>query len=108
MTLLHPMRQVPLTECTPIQPPAAGTRSIGRRPLAWTCEDRRMVEYGNGVGEVAGRAGGGGGGQAPDVGATPSRMLNDSVTTLSSMPPAALLLLGAVVLVVGWMLLKRI
>jgi hypothetical protein len=65
-----------------------------------------MVEYGNGVGEVAGRSGGGG--QAPDVGANLAQMVNDSVTTLSAMPPAALLLLGAVVVVVGWMLLKRV
>ena len=76
--------------------------------LAWACEDPRMVEYGNGVGEVAGRSGGGGGGQAPDVGANLAQMVNDSVTTLSTLPPAALLLLGAVVVIVGFMLLKRL
>jgi hypothetical protein len=64
-----------------------------------------MVEYGNGVGEVAGRAGGTGG-QAPDVGANLAQLVNDSVTTLSTMPPAALLL-GVVVAIVGLMLLKR-
>jgi hypothetical protein len=64
-----------------------------------------MVEYGNGVGEVAGRAGGSGG-QAPDVGANLAQAFNDSVTTLSSMPPAVLLL-GVVVVIVGLMLLKR-
>lgn len=64
-----------------------------------------MVEYGNGVGQVAGQSGGGG--QAPDMGATLSQMFNDSVTTLGTLPPAVLLLLGAVVLVLGWILLKR-
>jgi hypothetical protein len=64
-----------------------------------------MVEYGNGVGEVAGRAGGSGG-QAPDVGANLAQFVNDSVTSLSSMPPAALLL-GVVVVIVGLMVLKR-
>jgi hypothetical protein len=66
-----------------------------------------MVEYGNGVGQVAGRSGGSGG-QAPDVGATLAQMVNDSMTTLSGLPPAVLLLLGAVVLVVGFVLLKRL
>jgi len=68
---------------------------------------RAMVEYGNGVGQVAGGSGGGGG-QAPDMGATLSQMVNDSVTTLGTLPPAALLLLGAVVLVLGWILLKKL
>jgi hypothetical protein len=49
-----------------------------------------MVEYGNGVGQVAGGSGGGGG-QAPDMGATLSQMVNDSVTTLGTLPPAALI-----------------
>ena len=83
---------------------------LGSEPaavLACACEDPRMVEYGNGVGEVAGRSGGGGGGQAPDVGATLANMVNDSVTNLSALPPAALILLGAVVIIVGFMLLKR-
>ena len=66
-----------------------------------------MVEYGNGVGQVAGRSGGTGG-QAPDVGATLSQMVNDSMTTLSGLPPGVLLLLGAVVLVLGFFLLKRL
>ena len=66
-----------------------------------------MVEYGNGVGQVAGGSGGGGG-QSPDMGATLSQMVNDSVTTLGTLPPAVLLLLGAAVLVFGWILLKRL
>jgi hypothetical protein len=64
-----------------------------------------MVEYGNGVGEVAGRSGGGG--PSTDVGASLSQFVTDSVNTISTMPPAALLL-GVVVIVVGFMLLKRV
>jgi hypothetical protein len=66
-----------------------------------------MVEYGNGVGEVAGRAtGGGSGGQTMDVGAQLSNFVTDSVHTISTMPPAALLA-GVVLIFVGFMLLKR-
>ncbi|OGO51849.1 MAG: hypothetical protein A2Z32_09445 [Chloroflexi bacterium RBG_16_69_14] len=64
-----------------------------------------MVEYGNGVGEVAGRSGGGG--QSMDVGASLSQLVTDSVNTISTMPPAALLL-GVVIIVVGLMMLKRV
>ena len=63
-----------------------------------------MVEYGNGVGEVAGRSGGGG--QSLDVGASLGQAVNDSIHTISAMPPAALLL-GFVIIVVGFILLKR-
>ena len=66
-----------------------------------------MAEYGNGVGQVAGRAVGGGGGQPPDVGASLSQFVNDSAHTISTMPPAALLL-GVVVIVLGLMMLKRV
>lgn len=66
-----------------------------------------MLEYGNGVGQVAGRSGGSGG-QSQDVGATLAQVVNDSMTTLSGLPPAVLLLLGAVVLVVGFVLLKKL
>jgi hypothetical protein len=40
-----------------------------------------MIEYGNGVGEVAGKAGGGsgGGGHPMDVGASMSQFVTDSV-----------------------------
>ena len=65
-----------------------------------------MVEYGNGVGEVAGRSTGGGGGQSMDVGAALAQAVNDSVTTLSTMPPLALFA-GLVVVIVGLMLVKR-
>jgi hypothetical protein len=67
-----------------------------------------MVEYGNGVGQVAGKAAGGtgGGGQSVDVGASIGHFVSDSVQTLSTMPPAYLVI-GFVIVVLGLMLLKR-
>jgi hypothetical protein len=67
-----------------------------------------MVEYGNGVGQVAGQAAGGAGtgGRSLDVGASVGRFVTDSVHTLSTMPPE-ILLAGVVILVVGVLLLKR-
>ncbi|MDO8483447.1 MAG: hypothetical protein Q7S35_00715 [Candidatus Limnocylindrales bacterium] len=67
-----------------------------------------MVEYGNGVSQVAGQAGGGAGttGRSVDVGASVGQLLTDSVHTLSTMPPAALLAL-VVVIVLGLIILKR-
>ncbi len=65
-----------------------------------------MVEYGNGVGEVAGRSGGGGGGQSMDAGAALGQAFNDSIHTISTMPPGALAL-GLVIIVIGLFLLKR-
>jgi hypothetical protein len=65
-----------------------------------------MYEYGNGVGQVAGRAGGGSGGQSMDVGAQLSQLVTDSAHTISTMPPAALVA-GFVVIVIGLMMLKR-
>jgi len=65
-----------------------------------------MLEYGNGVGQVAGRSGGGGGGRSMDVGASLGQFVNDSAYTISTMPPAALLA-GVVVIVIGLMMLKR-
>jgi len=66
-----------------------------------------MVEYGNGVGEVAGRAGGGtgvsGGG---DPFANLSHLINDGVNTISSLPPEVLLAAVLAVLV-GLIILKR-
>lgn len=64
-----------------------------------------MVEYGNGVGEVAGRSGGGGG-QSMDAGAAIGQAVTDSIHTISTMPPGALVL-GFVIIVVGFFLLKR-
>ncbi len=66
-----------------------------------------MVEYGNGVGEVAGQAGGGsGGGGSMDVGASLSRFVTDSVDTISSSTPLTLLAIFIVILV-GLFVLKR-
>jgi hypothetical protein len=67
-----------------------------------------MLEYGNGVGEVAGRATGGGGASGPstDMGATLGQFVTDSVNTISTMPPAALLA-GVVLIFLGLILLKR-
>ena len=65
-----------------------------------------MLEYGNGVGEVAGRAGGGGG-RSLDVGASLGQFVNDSIHTVSTMPPAALMA-GVVVIVLGLIMLRRV
>jgi hypothetical protein len=68
-----------------------------------------MVEYGNGVGQVAGRAGGsggGGGGSSTDVGASLGQFLNDSVHTVSTLPPAELLV-GIVIVFLALIFLKR-
>lgn len=66
-----------------------------------------MLEYGNGVGQVAGRSGGGGtGGQSMDVGAQLSQIVTDSAHTISTLPPAALVA-GIVLIFVGLMMLRR-
>ena len=65
-----------------------------------------MVEYGNGVGEVAGRSVGGGG-SSGDIGASLGQMVNDAAQNISTAPPA-MLLLGLVVVVIGFFLLKRV
>jgi hypothetical protein len=60
-----------------------------------------MLEYGNGVGQVAGKAAGGsGGGTSTDVGASLSQFVTDSAHTIQTTPPG-ILLLGLVVIVVG-------
>jgi hypothetical protein len=66
-----------------------------------------MLEYGNGVGQGAGRVGGGGGGGgSTDMGVQIGQAVNDSIHTLQTMPPAALLGL-VVAIVVGLWVLKR-
>ena len=66
-----------------------------------------MVEYGNGVSQVSGQAGGGhAGGQAVDVGGQVGQFVNDSVHTLSAMPPAELLAL-IVAVFIGLIILRR-
>jgi hypothetical protein len=67
-----------------------------------------MVEYGNGVGGVAGQVSGGASdpGRTIDMGASASQFITDSVQTLSTLPPGALLAL-VVVVFVGLIVLKR-
>lgn len=67
-----------------------------------------MIEYGNDVGQVAGRAGGGAvtGGQPVDVGASMGQFVTDAGHTLSTMPPAYLLA-GVVVIILGLIFLRR-
>jgi hypothetical protein len=69
-----------------------------------------MVEYGNGVSQVAGQAGGGAGtgGRSMDVGASVGQFVTDSAHTISTMPPVALALLAVVILVLGALVLKRV
>ena len=67
-----------------------------------------MAEYGNGVGQVAGRAtGGNGGGGSTDVGAYFGQPINDSAHTISTLPPGALVA-GIVIVFLGLMMLKRV
>jgi hypothetical protein len=67
----------------------------------------RMVEYGNGVGQATGVAGGsGGGGQTMDAGAAVGQFFGNAVHTISTMPPTQLALL-AVIVVVGFLIFKR-
>jgi hypothetical protein len=67
-----------------------------------------MVEYGNGVGQVAGKAAGGsgGGGQSLDMGASVSQFVSDSMHTISTLPPAYLVV-GVVIIFLGLIVLKR-
>ena len=67
-----------------------------------------MVEYGNGVGQVAGKAAGGtgGGGQSVDMGASVSQFFTDSMHTISTMPPAYLVV-GVVIIFLGLIMLRR-
>lgn len=67
-----------------------------------------MVEYGNGVGQVAGQVtgGSGGGGQTVDMGASVGQFVTNSMHTISTMPPAYLVI-GAVIIVLGLIMLRR-
>jgi hypothetical protein len=70
---------------------------------------RRMVEYGNGVGQATGLAGGGsggGGGGTMDAGAAVGQFVNNAVHTISTMPPTQLALL-VVIVVIGFVIFKR-
>lgn len=64
-----------------------------------------MAEYGNGVGQSTG-VGGSQGGQTVDAGAAIGQMITDAVNTVSTLPPTTLLL-GLVVLIVGFVILRR-
>ena len=63
-----------------------------------------MAEYGNGVSQSTG--GGSGGVQAVDAGAAIGQMITDAVNTVTALPPTTLLL-GFVILVIGFVILKR-
>ena len=65
-----------------------------------------MIEYGNGVGQATGQAGGGNGGQL-DWGASIGRFLNDSAHAASTLPPLTLVAI-VVILVVGLIVLRRV
>ncbi|HEY8988239.1 MAG TPA: hypothetical protein VIM39_04400 [Candidatus Limnocylindrales bacterium] len=65
-----------------------------------------MVEYGNGVSQTTGVAGGSHGGQAVDAGAAVGQFIHDTVTNISALPPTTLFL-GFVVIVVAFVILKR-
>lgn len=67
-----------------------------------------MVEYGNGIDQVAGKVAGGSGaaGQSVDVGASVSQFVANSVHTISTMPPTYLVV-GLVIIVFGLILLRR-
>jgi hypothetical protein len=66
-----------------------------------------MVEYGNGVGQATGVAGGsGGGGQPMDAGAAFGQFIDNAVHTVSTMPPGELAIL-VVIVVVGLVIFKR-
>jgi hypothetical protein len=56
-----------------------------------------MVEYGNGVSDVAGKV---------DVGASMGQFVSNSVHTISTMPPAYLVV-GIVVIFLGLIMLRR-
>ena len=52
--------------------------------------DRRMVEYGHGVGTATGVAGGGhGGGGSMDAGAAFGQFITDTVNNISALPPTS-------------------
>ena len=65
-----------------------------------------MIEYGNGVGQATGQAGGGNGGQL-DWGVSIGRFLGDSAHTVSTLPPLTLVAIVAII-VVGLVVLRRV
>jgi hypothetical protein len=65
-----------------------------------------MVEYGNGVGQATGVAGGGHASQQLDAGAAFGQFVSNSIHTIQTMPPAQLALL-VVAIVIGLLILRR-
>jgi len=65
-----------------------------------------MVEYGNGVGQVAGHAGGQGAGKQVDLGASFANLVSDPVHTISTLPPTTLVVI-VVVVFLGLVVLRR-
>lgn len=66
-----------------------------------------MVEYGNGVSQGVGQAGGGhGAGGSMDVGVAVGNWVSNAVHTVATMPPAELAFL-VVVLIAGLFVVKR-
>jgi hypothetical protein len=68
-----------------------------------------MVEYGNGVGTTTGLGGGGGGAQgggSGDAGAAIGQFVDNAAHTISTMPPMQLALL-VVIVIVGFVILRR-
>jgi hypothetical protein len=67
-----------------------------------------MVEYGNGVSQGVGIAGGhgGGGGGSADVGAAVGNWVSNAVHTVSTLPPGELIFLVFVV-IAGLFVLRR-
>lgn len=65
-----------------------------------------MVEYGNGVGQTTGIAGGSGAGQTVDAGAAVGQFVNNAIRTVQTMPPGQLALL-VVAVIVGFVILRR-
>jgi hypothetical protein len=65
-----------------------------------------MLEYGQGVGQATGVAGGGGAGGSQDLGAAASQFVTNAVDTISTMPPEMLLAM-VVVILLGLIMLRR-
>jgi hypothetical protein len=65
-----------------------------------------MVEYGNGVSQSTGVAGGSSGGGSMDAGAAVGQFITNAVHTISTTPPTVLFV-WIVVIVAGLIILKR-
>ncbi len=66
-----------------------------------------MVEYGNGVGQSTGVAGGsGGGGQTMDAGVAIGHFIGNAAHTIQTMPPMQLAALILIV-IIGFVIFKR-